>query len=545
MTVCCILLRDRKRELVIEANSDQTIQTFASLSGDPDSIDELVDSSRRFVYGGWRPDWLEQLQLNVGSGCASPHYVIDLPGRLIAFEHSYPEPPRTAHLRADWPKPCLEGPVNPVNPDAYAARYHLSAEWSIRRLWSRWREEATQRREKRDARNRAGRQLLDDNLCHELAMEILFEVATQSDRPTLQQGIRTPRVPPISKASRKLLSDRVLESPSLRIHARWLLRDRQELAGNTLRDHLLADLEHIEKDLVYREEQWIVTGDQPPGLSKKSYAYRLGECGPGEFYALFRAVQSLISAGLEWVDENSGLSDLSERLPMHLEQHRQTWLVAPQDREFGGFSAEEIIDLERRRIPLTLTGNGTEQACECPLCELTDDEDSVTFWHVEEGWTPPDFVFSPYADRWQWKEYCDWNSIDEDNPPECDEIYYRTGQAFSVSISKIDDVDPEHSPFIMLFDLGGKLGELMQAIDQSKQVELQSETWMQHFRDLRTIMNEDEGMVSITSTIEAVEKELSQVQTADETLAAACNQVRESMNRLRDVRELGSNTSAI
>jgi hypothetical protein len=153
------------------------------------------------------------------------------------------------------------------------------------------------------------------------------------------------------------------------IHAEWLMTAREDLGGRTPRELLLADRHHIDLDLQHRADQWSRQGHAPPPLPTDTAAYRFGSFGTSEIVLYFELVRSLLDEAQEAVEREPEM--MHEKLVDRLAEHRDTWLASPFEDESGGTTAGELIEAERRRMPVT--SDGSHLDCDCPICQAEAD----------------------------------------------------------------------------------------------------------------------------------------------------------------------------
>lgn len=160
---------------------------------------------------------------------------------------------------------------------------------------------------------------------------------------------------------------------------RWLQGPSGGDVRETVRDWLLRDCFHIERDLRDRTCQWQRSGQMPPGISLDSEtAQRMG-AGRHEVILYFEllhhlTVESLLLATSEspnlasryWANEQC-LS--TEELLRELRASRDAWLDSPAD-EVTRRSPRQLILLERQRTPILVSRRERQENCDCPLCVL-------------------------------------------------------------------------------------------------------------------------------------------------------------------------------
>lgn len=241
------------------------------------------------------------------------------------------------------------------------------------------------------------------------------------------------------------------------VHAKWLITPRDDLGERAPRDVILDQLHFLESDIEFRAVQWSRLRESPPPLSRDSAAYRFAGFGTFQYVIYYNLVRHLLrqcwrrisgevpsgpsrsdSGDSERVETSSPsdgsahLADQVERLIEFLEQAEQAWLNSPCE-EFEGRIPAEIIDSERRRIPLAESAKESILDPHCPLCRMMIDEDdgfSPMFWFLDGGNMDEGFEFSDCQTREEWEsEQRHWQEFNKEfekewasNHPPCDEI---------------------------------------------------------------------------------------------------------------------------
>ena len=88
-----------------------------------------------------------------------------------------------------------------------------------------------------------------------------------------------------------------------------------------------------------------------------------------------------------------------------LERLKQVWLDEPRD-EFDGRVPSALIESERRRVPITLTGMDMMVDDDCDLCRLMAchiaEGFGPAFWHLDGCNIDNRFEFSTHLTREEW-----------------------------------------------------------------------------------------------------------------------------------------------
>ena len=193
------------------------------------------------------------------------------------------------------------------------------------------------------------------------------------------------------------------------IHARWLLTPREDLFGKTPREVLLAKQDLIDYDLHTRAMQWSLMNEGPPCLSTDSFAYRFGGFGTHEWVIYYDLLRKLIWHALNSVTANGGallpLTDV-EKAAQRLEDVRDRWLNEPQS-EYDDRTPANIIENERRRLPIAIQPKDMIVDEDCPMCQMMADEIAFPgpgFWHLDGTHMDDEFAFSWFRTREEWEE---------------------------------------------------------------------------------------------------------------------------------------------
>jgi len=181
------------------------------------------------------------------------------------------------------------------------------------------------------------------------------------------------------------------------IHAEWLMTERADLAGCTPRQVLLRDRNRLCFDMEHRQYQWSMNRKAPPALPRNSCAYRYAGFGTIEVVMYFDLVRFLVCEAFSC----SGEPGITDRLA----EVRDLWLASPYEDSNTGMTAAEMIESERRRMPIT--GNGHPLHDDCPLCQA---EASGEFGPMFLGFDghhlelEDEFAFSLAETREEWEQ---------------------------------------------------------------------------------------------------------------------------------------------
>ena len=181
----------------------------------------------------------------------------------------------------------------------------------------------------------------------------------------------------------------------VQIHASWLTRPREDLRGRSPRDVMLEKQDLINLDMDSRCMQWSIQGEGPPCLPVDSFAYRYGGFGIHEWVVYYDLVRFLLWTAVEKTISHSSLTQI-----------KTDWLERPY-RDYDSRSPANIIDNERRRLPITATAEEImiDEDCEC--CRMMAMEAEMgfgpTFWHLDTSNMEEEFAFSTCITKQEWE----------------------------------------------------------------------------------------------------------------------------------------------
>jgi hypothetical protein len=376
----------------------------AALSAEPETIDELETALKRFKKCESIP--ASSLRRHARGPIDDQPWdagilVIDLPARMVAYESTYSEPGRKGHV--DYHNGC--------HSTGFPLPYLLSDEWLFRRSILNYQARGNERMKERAAAFDT-RSILYGKPLHEFIVENVQLLDTTTKR------------------RRKKHREAVID-----IHRRWLMRPRDDLNGQTVREVLFAKRELIDFDLNSRMLQWSFFLDEPPSLSKESHAYRFAGYGTHEWVMYYHLVRFLIWEAVDLKRdleshathllsthccraksvitprtppsaadaftftpspiEKSSPTETAEpgqtvhspttllfnnrseptnvELIAYLNTQQEQWLSNP-NRELDGYIPADVIDNERRRRPEAMTGRSMVVDEDCHCCKMMGDE---------------------------------------------------------------------------------------------------------------------------------------------------------------------------
>ena len=194
------------------------------------------------------------------------------------------------------------------------------------------------------------------------------------------------------------------------IHRRWLMTPREDLHGQSPRQILFGKQDLIDFDLTSRVNQWSFFLEEPPCLSRESYAYRYAGFGTHEWVMYYDMVRYLIRKAVALTlsppSEADSTVDVAA-LVTQLEQLKKQWLNEPRA-DVDNYIPAEVIDNERRRRPEAMTGRSMVIDEDCPCCKMMGDESEaglgIYFCHFDGCNMEDEFAFSWCATLEEWEK---------------------------------------------------------------------------------------------------------------------------------------------
>lgn len=365
----------------------------AALSSQPETFSELDAALERFVKPIDDRSALENLrpspEVRLDSWDAGVA-VIDLAAQLVASDSTYSEPGSEGSV--NYHDGCSETDVSIL--------YRVPDCWEFVGSLDLYTSRALSRRAERSER-----QIID-------ARPVIY------GRPLLEFVVNEVRKLCSSRIDGQKHDDDLLSGQVSAIHARWLTTGRVDLHNRAPRDVLLAQCEFVDFDLYSRELQWSLQGEAPPCLARESHAYRFAGFGTHENVIYYDLVRHLIWNAVELCcgdqdvihDAAEGLRSDAERFELqvaHLAKIQHDWLESPQS-DCGGRTPANVIENERRRLPLALQPSDLIIDPDCPVCVMSAQDAAagfgIGFQHFDGSHMDDDFAFSFFDTREAWEE---------------------------------------------------------------------------------------------------------------------------------------------
>jgi hypothetical protein len=358
-------------------NLQQIDRLLAACSVDPMTADEWVRGYQRFGPPPHRSDLfschdLDRWNLGFQNPAETCSWMlIDLPSRTVVLDR-----PLYAELRGAVTVPTLDGHLVELP-------YILPPTWQIVFMSEPWREIVDRTRSL--SVSACPRDILYSN-AGDFFVDVLDTLLHNTD---VDNGHwRAPDhwswmhiTPESSKHSPYFpLSDLFAE-----LVGRWMLSTHPDLRGQTVAHWLECHVNWIDQDLRGRENQWMLTGICPPPLSPADSTYHRSGFGPHEtcvYQALLHDLIRFSAAEILFRPRSR-----REARMQQVEDRCETWLTTSPSFYPGSLAAKEVIELERRRIPWTLSRDDILDSCQCRICQALAEQGNVTFCQLNfESW---------------------------------------------------------------------------------------------------------------------------------------------------------------
>lgn len=370
---CRMTVRGRDAMGTWELDEWTALVMLAALAADPETLDELAAAARRYqpehrlLEEGQPVTEIADAQWDSGPWC-----FVDLIGRCVIAGNDFDLPNPGRGYRAHDDEETNGFPTVWLD---------LKADWAFHVAEPDWRADVNSRFE-----TAAARPPVD-------ARAVLF------GPPLLKYVVE--RVAAYRREHSGDDTDRDTDC-ARRIHADWLMTPRDDLGGRNPRCLLLADRSRINNDLQNRAVQWSKQGHAPPALPVDSAAYRFGLFGTAEVVLYFDLVRSLVTEALQLTRCETPPDP--ESLAAQLADHRDRWLASPQEDDDSEMSPGEMIESERRRVPMTATNRPLD--CDCPICQAeAEGHFGPTFAWFDGHYVEleDEFAFSLTESREEWE----------------------------------------------------------------------------------------------------------------------------------------------
>jgi hypothetical protein len=399
MTKINVIVSDADQSWHARIDQAWACALIASLSADPTNLGELHAATQRFLHPRYHQTLFRSAvaapTVCMHSSDGAPvECAIDLAARMmfVPWDQAHePIPVRYVDL--------------PGTRDAWL-EYDLHPSWQFHSDLSNWAEVVAQRRsEFASAGVTDWRATLYGT---PLITHLVTALRRRSSGPevtggpyvqSLVKAPDSPRGPCAWDDEQPLFDEEPWRSLLREVHADWLLTCPADWSGISIRDALYRDRRHLDRDLCHREAQWSMLGWCPPGLRETDTAFRYGGCGVHEVILYYDLVRSLAETYLKRCLSRSVELPTAQEDIDWLSQQRDVWLTTPQADDLLGKCPREVIDTERKRIPMRISPEQAIVDCECPVCRLmAGDDQQPIFWHLDGYDQDQDYPFDWHSD---------------------------------------------------------------------------------------------------------------------------------------------------
>lgn len=342
MSLLRINLTDSSRSLTEEVHGGVAESIVAALSADPSTIEELELALGRFTVGENFSWYTKHLDFEpYDAGIV----IVDLAAKMVASDQTYTALMPKGEVCFHDGKSRTDIPI----------RFWISDDWKFIDSIDEY--EVTHRKRR-----------------HE------FSQKPKTDYRTVLYG----------KELSEFLAANFHGNDISGCHADWLMTPREDLDGKTPREVLLEHQDRVDFDLYSRELQWSFVGVCPPLIPVDSEAFRFSGFGTHEFVMYHDLVRHMLANFSPVLSE--------------LEELKAIWLETPTDEGVNRIPSE-IIEAERRRLPLEATAKEMMIDEDCPICQMMQAEfDTPTFMHLDGAHIDDAFEFSMYRTREEWDD---------------------------------------------------------------------------------------------------------------------------------------------
>jgi len=492
-------LRDAERTVHAEVHDGLADIAVAALSAEPTTIEEWHAATVRFVERRVADFMLDQCRAGlaerkVGEG----HRVIDMTAKLVVLDTSIGEIPRVGTVQACDETGTLE----------HWLPYRIADDWQMLATPEGWQQRATVRRAQ-----------LEGSWCVDHRKVLYGELPRWLAGQWPQQAS-------------------TLEEPAQQLQESWLLSARGDLRGRSPRQILLGHQAYVDGDVQDQGQNWNIAGRCPPGLAPDAHAFRYGGFGTHEII-LYHEMTLHLLLECERREHHGMCGDLAKET-RHLEQLQQEWLHQPHQGLYDQ-SPAAVIARERARLPAVVPKEHVGEHDDCPICRMMRDSDQPMIWQLDHFALNHCFATSFYPTREQWQTAQEqWEGIcqqpetgtrpapDSDQAPARPEIW----QHSYTNMNFFEGMPPFEACAVMLFSIGGHLGELIQDLKPLPEGRDLCQHLHECFDDLRTVIKEQEEVWMVRTASNAFAEALQRVVTANDALTAKCADLEEKLDFL-------------
>ena len=174
-----------------------------------------------------------------------------------------------------------------------------------------------------------------------------------------------------------------------------------------------------------------------------------------------------------------------------LESERDRWLNTPDPFEMHGWTPAHVIERERTRLPMAVTGAEAVVDHDCPMCQMMAEEDfGPMFWCLDGCNMDDGFVFSFHPTRAEWeaeqREYEEFSRRFEEK----EKLRKATAGQPIWQRSFAAPIEVDTPPAIILFGIGANLAELIELLKEQQDGQPWVDALNRDFGNLREVAQE-------------------------------------------------------
>ncbi len=501
-----INLIDAERTVHMQVHDGLVDVLLAALSAEPATIGELRAALTRFVAASVADRVFEQAEEGLAPLAAEGGQVIvDLSARLVVNDTPLPEIPRIGIVLSCDEHTTLEDWLP----------YRIPDEWDISCERSQWQQRARLRREA---------------LAHQPPID---------SRSVLYGHLASQLV----QYWQKNLT--VEEDPVAATQREWLLTPRADLGGQTPRAVLLAHRKFIDGDVEDQGQTWMITGQCPPALPATSQAYRLGGFGSHEIILYHELTAHLLMYCERRIVPGKPVDIAYET--RQLEQLQQEWLHQPQETLYNQ-SPAAMIARERSRLPAVVPQGHSSEHDDCPICRMMFASGQPMIWTLDNFMLDRCFATSFFTTHQEWEAaQQEWEDLNCEGEPWRGETEWRgetvpihsestegarIWQRSHTNMEFFEQMAPLEACNVMLFSIGGHLGELILDIKAFGIPYEKVEQLHERFDELRVALQEREEVWMLQQAIGSLSDLLHELSTTCTEVQAKCGDLAEKLEFL-------------
>lgn len=397
MKTMALTVRDHKFQWQGHVPLDIGHAVVASLSADPPGIRSLHLALERFLTSQQTEGLFQDLKYATTRRLelsGAPQCAIDLHRRLLITSWNQVNCPATVYV------PTADGS------DLVRVRYDLHPDWILTSHFQSW-----------DAANERPFSYTPEQIQGRLyGTEMLRYLLRASQPDELKAAGWT-------GTSLRIGHDKEVNYEVFTMYEsvqRGWFRSPSGIGDLSIRGLLLRDCIHVQRDMIHRIEQWIETNECPRGMPAQGSSAPV--VGPGRHEVLiYQGLLTFLTLQL-FSNPLPGRGRSQKRSIRLLARARDWWLSEKSD-VLGGRSPEDVIRLERKRIPIQDSHDAHVIDHDCPLCRLSAaDNLGPQFWEMDDlitrvpyprFWCGTDETFDIKPDD---EDHDEWERCEESEP---------------------------------------------------------------------------------------------------------------------------------